>query len=253
MATIEKRGPYQFRAKLRKKGHKPISRTFTYLKDAREWARLKESEMERGLYFDATEAENTTLFEALDRYSQEITPHKKGAKAEMQRIRVWQQHSLAQCSLTTIRGKDIATYRDQRLAKGKAVNTIRNELKIISHLYTVARKEWGMENLSNPVTIIRLPQGAKVRNRRLEGDEEERLLKAARKGRNRIVDHIITIALETAARRGEIVSMEWKHINLKNHTWFIPETKNGTSRNVPLSSKAVSILQNIPRRMDGLI
>lgn len=252
MATIEKRGPYQYRVKLRKKGYKPIGRTFTYIKDAREWARLKESEMERGLYYDATEAENTTLFEALERYSREITPQKKGAKAEMQRIRVWQQHSIAQCSLTTIRGKDMATHRDQRLAEGKAINTIRNELKIISHLYTVARKEWGMENLSNPVTIIRLPQGARVRNRRLEDDEEERLLKAARKGRSRVIGQIITIALETAARRGEIVLMEWKHVDLKNRTWFIPETKNGTSRTVPLSSRAVNVLQNLPQRLDGL-
>jgi len=61
MATIEKRGPYQFRAKIRKKGFRPVSRTFTSLKDAREWARQKEAEMERGLYFDSTEVENSSL------------------------------------------------------------------------------------------------------------------------------------------------------------------------------------------------
>ncbi len=256
MATIEKRGPYQFRAKNRKKGFKPVSRTFTYLKDAREWAKQKESEMERGLYFDTTEAENTSLFEALERYAREITSQKKGAYAELPRIRAWQRYPIAQCSLSTIRGKDMAAFREQRLAEGKAVNTIRNELKIISHLYTVAQKEWGMESLSNPVKLIRLPQGAQVRDRRLEGDEEERLLDVARKTRSRMIEPIIILALETAARRGEIVSMEWKYIDLNNQTWFLPETKNGSSRTVPLSTRAIAVLRKIkkePTRIDGRV
>jgi len=243
MATIEKRGPYQFRAKIRKKGFKPVSRTFTYLKDAREWAKQKESEMERGLYFDTSEAENTTLFEALERYSREITPQKKGAYAELQRIRSWQQRSIAHCSLATIRGQDMASFREQRLAEGMAVNTIRNELKIISHLYTVAQKEWGMESLSNPVKHIRLPHGANARDRRLENDEKKRLVDTAKKVRSQVIEPIIIIALETAARRSEIASMEWTHIDLKKKTWFLPNTKNGSARTIPLSTRAIAVLE----------
>jgi len=256
MATIIRRGPYQWQVKIRKKGHKAISKTFDYRTDAEQWARNIEREMDRGIYFSRKEAENTTLCEALERYAREITPRKKGAKAEMQRIRVWLRHSIAECSLATIRGKDMAAYRDQRLVEGKAVNTIRNELKIISHLYTIAKKEWGMESLINPVSNIRLPRGARVRNRRLQDNEEERLLEAARKSRSHVIESIIILALETAARRGEIISMEWKHINIKNRTWHIPDTKNGTSRTVPLSTTAVSILKRLRKKsiqIDGRV
>jgi integrase len=53
---------------------------------------------------------------------------------------------------------------------------------------------------------------------------------------------LVQLALETAMRRGELLAMEWKHINLEAQTVFLPMTKNGTSRTVPLSTKAVEIL-----------
>ena len=256
MATVEKRGPYQYRVKIRKKGFKPVSETFLSLKQARRWAKRIETEMDDGLFFDTTEAQNTTLFEALERYSREITPQKKVASVELGRIKVWQNNNLATRSLASIRGKDLAAYRDHRLAEGKAADTIRLELAIISHLYTIARKEWGMENLVNPVSNIRLPPGSQPRDRRLEGDEEERLLQAARTSRSYLIGPVIILALETAARRTELASMEWKHINLSNRTWFLPETKNGTSRTIPLSTRAIIVLQKIkmgPARIDGRV
>jgi integrase len=45
--------------------------------------------------------------------------------------------------------------------------------------------------------------------------------------------------------------MTWEHINLARRTWHIPHTKNGTPRTVPLSSRAVETLQELPRRIDG--
>jgi integrase len=58
---------------------------------------------------------------------------------------------------------------------------------------------------------------------------------------------LVQLALETAMRRGELLSMEWKHINLEERTVFLPITKNGTSRTVPLSTKAIGILRGLPR------
>jgi len=41
--------------------------------------------------------------------------------------------------------------------------------------------------------------------------------------------------------------MEWKHVNLENRTVFLPMTKSGTSRTVPLSTVAIGILRGLPR------
>ncbi len=88
MATIETRGPCQYRVKIRKKGHKSITHTFLHLKKARRWARKIESEIEDGLYFHSTEAENTILHVALERYAREVTSEKKSAYAELARIKI---------------------------------------------------------------------------------------------------------------------------------------------------------------------
>ncbi len=209
--------------------------------------------MEQGTFICSKEAQRTTLREALGRYAREVSIEKKGRAQELQRIAIWQRHPLAERSLASLRGADLAAYRDERLAVGKSSNTIRLELAIISHLFTIARKEWGMESLANPVQMIRMPKASASRDRRLETGEIDRLLEAAAKSKSREIGPIIEIALETAARRGEIAAMRWEHINFEKRTWYIPETKNLTPRTVPLSPKALEVLRLLPRKISGRV
>lgn len=253
MAVIERRGLGQWRVKIRKKDFPLQTKTFTTKKNAEAWARKVQSEMEQGTFICSKEAQRTSLREALGRYVREVSVDKKGRAQELQRIAIWQRHSLAEKSLASLRGADFAAYRDERVAAGKSSNTIRLELAIISHLFTVARKEWGMESLGNPVQMIRMPKPSASRDRRLEDGEIERLLEGAAQAKSRGIMPIIEIALETAARRGEIAAMRWEHINLKKKTWHIPETKNSTPRTVPLSTRAIGVLQCLPRKISGSV
>lgn len=116
--------------------------------------------MTRGVFISLGEAERLTLAEALDRYYREITSQKRHPKQEWQRIQRWKKEPLAQNFLAALRGSDFAKYRDCRRTEGRADNTIRLELAIVSHLYEIARKEWGMEGLPNPLKNIRKPSGA---------------------------------------------------------------------------------------------
>lgn len=86
MATINKRGPFQFQAQIRRKGFPIQTRTFDTRREAEAWASVIESEMIRGIFTDRTELEQTTLGEALDRYQAEVTPMKREPLREMQRI-----------------------------------------------------------------------------------------------------------------------------------------------------------------------
>jgi hypothetical protein len=115
VATITHRGSHQWQARVRRKGYPPVMKTFDTKAAAKRWARLVESEMDQGAYVSREEAENTSFAEALDRYAQEITPRKKGARQEGDRIKVLAKHALAHRSLASIRGADIASYRDERV------------------------------------------------------------------------------------------------------------------------------------------
>jgi len=246
MATFRKRsGSWQ--ALVKKKGFGQIARTFDTKAAAEAWAKITESELVRGVFVSRKEAENTTLSEALDRYEKEVSSSKKGNRREKARISIWKNHPLAKRVLASIRGNDMASYRDERMKAGYASNTIRLELAIISHLFEIARKEWGMEGLANPVKAIRMPSPPAGRDRRLQPGELEKLLEFS----SDELSQAIRFALETAMRRGEIAGMTWDMVDLKKRTVTLPETKNGEKRIVPLSTEAVRILSGLVRSLDG--
>lgn len=147
MAYIQERGGY-WRAEVRRKGYKPFYRTFDTQKQAQQWARRVESEIDAGTYIDRSEAERTTLREALERYDREVVPTKRHPYQEHCRIQRWLRNDLSYRTLASLRGADFAKYRDNRREDGRAENTIRLELQLISHVFEIARKEWGMESLA---------------------------------------------------------------------------------------------------------
>ena len=268
MATFRKRpgpdGGTAWQAQIIRVGYPPQYRTFDSKAAASQWARDIESEMERGVFVSRAEAEATSLSEALERYEEEISPRKKitTATRERDRIRALANSYLGPRPLASIRGKDIADLVRDMESSGLGANTTRLYLALLSHLFNVARTAWGMESLSNPVDIVKgqrpkLPAG---RTRRLVGDEQARLLAAAenygRKAPRRGGVHIagiITWAIETAMRRGEIAAMRWEHLNIEERAFLLPETKNGTPREVPLSKVALAVLDDLPRRIDGRV
>ena len=247
MANFEKRSG-NWRAIVRKKGFPRLAKTFDTKAEAETWAATVESEMGRGVFVSMKEAEGTTLEEALDRYEREVIPSKKGAKAETVRMRIWKRSSLAKRSLASIQGKDIAVYRDARL-KEVAPNTVRHELAILSHVFTIAVKEWGMGGLSNPVRQIRAPKMPAGRDRRLLPGELDRIFSVTE---SPVLGHIAQFAIETGMRQEEIARMEWLHVDLKKRVLVIPVAKV-EPRKIPLSPEAVRILSAFPRRFDGSV
>ncbi len=251
MAAFQKRSG-AWRALIRRRGYPPLTRTFDSKAKAETWARQIEGEMDRGVFVSRAEAENTTLADALDRYAAEVSSSKKTANREIYTIRWWQTSALGPRSLASIRGKDIMAVLAAKEAEGAAPHTIHLYLALLSHLFTVARRAWGMEGLSNPTEFVRKPKLPQGRDRRLIDDEQIRLLNAAQAYGGEI-GAIITWAIETAMRRGEIAAMRWEHLDRKDRVLLIPETKNGTPRQVPLSTVALEILsQRDPVRGDGL-
>ncbi len=259
MATIRKRGDRQWEVRVRKRGYPIQSKTLETKARAEAWAREIESEMDRGAFVSRIEAESTTLREALQRYESEVTATKKGRQSEGSALKAWYQHVIASRTLSRIRGQDLALIRDEWVKRGFKPGTIVRRFAILSHVFTVARQEWGMESLGNPTRDVRMPRVDNARDRRLQGDELARLLAAAKAhGEERArrvgdIGPLITWAIETAMRRGEIAAMRWEHVDRDARTLLIPITKNGKPRRIPLSSRAVAALDGRPRRSDNLV
>jgi len=260
MATFEQRESGWWQAKIRRKGYPVQSKTFRLRTDAEAWARQIENEIDRGIFVSRAEAETTTLYTALGRYDREISSLKKGHDPEKYRIAAWRESKLAKRPLASLRASDFAEYRDVRLAAGASAATIRNDLAVISHLFSTCAKEWGIP-VVNPIANIRLPRANNARNRRLVHDEENRLLSAldaAEKAgggqkTNIWMKPAFIVAIETAMRQGELLSLRWEHVNLKRRVAHLPETKNGDARDVPLSSRAVKTLEALPKAIRGSV
>ncbi len=249
MASIRKRGKYQWEARIRRKGWPLQCKTFETKRDAEEWSREIESEMGRGVFISRAEAENTTLTEAIDRYINEHIARLAHPEKEESRARGIQKRSLATHFLANIRVKDIADFIKEREEEGVRANTIRLDLALLSKLFEMAGSDWGMESLPNPVKRVNKPKLPSGRTRRLENDEENRLLAAC----STTFRPVVKFAIETAMRREEIASLHWKYVDLSKKFAHLPKTKNGHARSVPLSPTAIDILRSIPRHIRGTV
>ncbi len=254
MATFVKRpgpkGKPAWQALIRRSGYRQQTRTFNKKSDAEAWARDIEGEMDRGVFVSRAEAEITTLGDLLDRYEREISREKRGGQIESIRIAQFRKDPLALRPVASIRGVDIAFWRDSRL-KAVSPATVGREMNIIGHVFETAHKEWGLA-ITNPVRDVRRPSAPNARTRRLVEGEESLLLSSAKTYGGEI-GPIITWAIETAMRRGEIAAMRWECVDRRARVILIPETKTGTPRRVPLSSRALAVLDALLRRLDGRV
>lgn len=258
MGTITKRGELQWQAKVRRKGFPTQSRTFSYKEDAEKWVRAVERELETTGFVDRREADKNTLGEVLQRYQQEVTPSKKSAEIESVKIRVILKDGiLPKLRMTAVTSEAIAAWRDRRLAEVTGA-TVNRELDVLSAVLNHARREWRI-HVENPVRDVKRPERANARDRRFTAEEEKYLLAALTGGerqgdgtftkgaRNPWLLPLVRLALETAMRRGELLALQWENVDLDRQTAHLPETKNGDSRTVPLSTRAVAILRALPR------
>lgn len=243
MATIRKRKNGRFQAWIRLVGFPAESKTFNTREDAALWASFRERELGRLVHDFAPASPDMTLREALKRYKVEVSPHKRSARQEFIRIETWLRHPLADKKLSDIRGADLSQHRSIRLALGRKPNTVRLELALISHVFEVARTDWGLEFLSNPRKAMRRTMLGGARDRRLKPGEFEALIAWCDFRGNKRLKLAVILAVETSMRRGEMASLLWENISLYDRIAYLPVTKNSTARTVPLSTRAIAALE----------
>lgn len=249
MATIRQRNN-RWQVIVKRKGHPTLSNTFDLKKDAEKWGRYQEQLIDAGQWIDRTEAEQTTLEELLKRYAKEISTTKRGKEVEVTRINALCRTTIAKHSVAAITGKRLAQWRDLRLTE-VSPSTVTRELQLLGHAFTVAIREWGFGLNSNPVSLIRKPAPNKARDRILNEEQRQALISSVGRCQNPWVKPVVIFALETATRRGEILSLSWDDVDLERRVAKV-SGKTG-SRTIPLSPACAVMLKTLPRSLDGRV
>ena len=127
------------------------------------------------------------------------------------------------------------------------------ELSLISHVFTVALREWGYDLPINPASKVRKPPESKPRDRTLSDTQRDALIATCGQCRNPWVQPVVIFALETAARRGEILALKWSDVDLGKATAKLMVTKTDEPRTIPLSPVCIALLERLPRSIDGFV
>ncbi|ULJ66152.1 tyrosine-type recombinase/integrase [Wielerella bovis] len=241
----------KWRVFIRKKG---VSKTAIFERhaDAKAWAARIETEILDNQHhvIQAKPAKQYTLYDILERYKNEILPTKRGGRAALNRVKFLQRHDIANIKVNDITPQDVANYRDLRL-KTVQGGTVNRELAVLSSACENAIKEWGLMR-DNPVKKIRKPPNPKERTRRPTTKEIDDICKALGydvdvkpKLIYQRVAMAFLFAIETAMRAGEICGLTWDNIDFSRRIAHLAITKNGHSRDVPLSRRAIELLKQL--------
>jgi len=226
------------------------SATFTTKREAQAWASQEETRLREE---SSGKVPNKPFRDLLERYSREVSSKKRGSKREQKMINVFLRDSVADVSLRLLAPTDIAAWRDRRLNQVSG-STVAREMTILRHACSVARRDWGWVRV-NPVSDVRRPVTAAARTRRPTTEETEKLLDMLGYSReippktvSARIGAAYLFAIETAMRAGEICGLEWQYVN-ERHV-HLPLTKNGYTRDVPLSAEARRIIEQL-RSLNG--
>jgi len=236
MATISKHyGKWQ--AQIRIKDYPNQTKSFLLKKDAELWARQTEILLQKndlGIRLQSY----PTFIEIINRYIKEVSSLKRGYVNEKHHLSNILKEKFIYLPLNKITPLYFAQYRDNRLQEVKS-STLLREFNILSHIFTVCMTEWDYE-ITNPLKKIKKPKANDKRERRLTEYEYSFLVKGNYPQQS--LRYLIEFAIETGMRRGEILNI--KQENIKGKTLLIPQTKNGHPRTIPLTKRALYILNN---------
>jgi len=215
---------------INRRGQRP-SRAFTSKSAAVIWAAETEREIIDGTHGNIPQ--DKTLADLLDKYSAEVSAHKRGQKWEDARIGLLKRDRIAITRLAVLDTTHLSDWQTRRL-QVVSNESVRRERTLLSHCFNVAVNEWKWLK-ANPLKGVRRPKPGKPRDRIASEAEIETLLAAAPDSLKRA----IIAALETGMRCGEIASNP--KVVGQVAILAAQKTMEHGGRSVALSRKAVEV------------
>lgn len=182
----------------------------------------------------------------VQRYMIEVMPQKAPGTQCSQRghIKYWREVFGSRC-IEDIRRLDIDRERERLLRKHKTTTTARRYLGTLSHVFSVAMRDWEYID-DNPVAKVRKPPNNPGRTRFLTRDEQAELIKACKAQTwNSDLYCVVLIALNSGLRLSEIQTLTWRQVDLDTRLVDLWKTKNGKPRRVPITVGTVDALREV--------
>jgi len=233
MPTIRKRGS-KYQVQIRLEGQKK-SKTFNQLKHAKKWSAYYENKILLGNQLE-TLNKHLSLRDLINKYIIEICPLKKGHFREKKRLNRLLREPLVNQKIYKLNAKDFLEFRNKRIKDGN--RTCAYDLVLLHHIYNTAIKQWCYPITYNPLTNIQKPRCNPPRERRLSDNELKYILSHNFKNKN--MNNIIELAIETGMRRSEILSIT-KDV-IKDNYIYLSDAKNNNPRKIPITTKVRDIL-----------
>ncbi|TFW18298.1 tyrosine-type recombinase/integrase [Duganella callida] len=225
-----------------------VSGTFDTKAAALNWEAEQRNALSSGVLVCITK----TCADAFRRYELQVSRNKRGYRWEAGRLAAMAESSLGRITMAELKSCHIAAWRDERLRSVQG-GTVTREMNLLSHVFSVARKEWQWL-ATNPTRDVARPKAKPHRDRRITQDEIDRICIALRwpndgsLSRPETVQQRIALAflfaIETAMRAGEICALRAGDVN--GCVARLKMTKNGLPRNVALSPRAMEIWAMVP-------
>ncbi len=261
MASYQKRGA-TWRVSIARKGQR-VTGTFDTRAQAEQWAVATEAAIMAGQRAEkAAGLSATKMADLFDKYALEVSPSKGGARWEVLRLKALaRDFTLFSKPITEVTPDELAKWRKTRLTQVSA-HTVNREMNLVSAVYQHALREWRTPGLlTNPVRSIKRPIIPPPRQQRIRNADRDALLAALGwdgTGRPTTTSQwtawTFAVALETAMRKGELLNLRWRHVHLAERWVHLTKTKNGTSRDVPLSTAAVKLFALLaPSKPDDIV
>ena len=277
MASIRARtkanGERVFHVQVRMTGFPARTASFPTRRQAERWSTTVQAQMIEGKHFREVEARRRTLGEAIDRYTAEELPKKRNGAMHRTMLPWWKLHAgrikladvtpvsisnlrstlsrepfvraNAQSKRTTLKPGEHATGYTRKSA------TVNRYLSVISHVFTVARKEWHWMS-HNPMDGVSKLRENKGRVRYLTTEERAALLEQTAK--DPVLHTMVIVALSTACRAGELIKLTWRDVDLDEGRLLFRQTKNDEPRAAWLQGEALRAMtahSNARRRRDA--
>lgn len=244
MASIRKYRD-KWRAEVFRKGRR-ASKVFRTKREAQDWAARQEYLVDEAGPLKAA----MTLASAARKYELEILPRRSlkwnSIGSELSAIRLVVSDELSQKDVAEITPADLAAWRDRRLDTVSA-SSAQRYMNTLSSILTACERDWGLID-ANPMRKVRRPPATPPRKRRPASDEIERLAVAGADVHTAIgrAHLAFMFAIETGMRASEIAGLRAEHVDAQRRVARLEKTKNGDTRDVPLSSEALRILERLP-------
>lgn len=248
---IRKDGSSSYHAEVRLKGYRPQRASFRTRSLAKKWVQDVESGIRDGRHFRAVESKRHTVGEMIDRFITQWLVKYPSREKKQTSLLIWWKQWCGHLLLADLTPSVIAEGRDHLLNETtirgglRSPSTVNRYLSSLGIVLTVSVKEWRWLE-ENPIRNVTKPSEGEARERFLSMEEKDRLLQACRESRNPNLLPIVSLALITAMRFGEIAGLRWCNIDFEQRTITLWRTKNGDKRVIPLTTEATGIFRKLP-------